>query len=77
VLPRANTQAMNLHLAEIAAAVAPEAHAVLVLDGAGWHRGDDLVVFRLTQESGKGFPLAHGHASLAHAHRSILHRFHR
>ena len=44
VLPRANTQAMNLHLAEIAATVAAGAHAVLVLDGAGWHRGDDLVV---------------------------------
>ena len=35
---------MNLHLAEIAATVAAGAHAVLVLDGAGWHRGDDLVV---------------------------------
>ena len=35
---------MNLHLAEIAAAVAPGAHAVLVLDGAGWHGGKDLVV---------------------------------
>ena len=44
VLPRANTEAMNLHLAEIAATVAPGAHAVLVLDGAGWHRGGDLVV---------------------------------
>ena len=44
VLPRADTEAMNLHLAEIAATVAPGAHAVLVLDGAGWHRGDDLVV---------------------------------
>ena len=29
---------MTLHLAEISAAVAPGAHAVLVLDGAGWHR---------------------------------------
>jgi hypothetical protein len=44
VLPRANTAAMNAHLAEIAATVAPDAHAVLVLDGAGWHRGDDLAV---------------------------------
>jgi transposase len=35
---------MTLHLAEIAGMVAPGAHAVLVLDGAGWHRGDDLVV---------------------------------
>ncbi len=29
---------MSLHLAEIGAAVTPGAHAVLVLDGAGWHR---------------------------------------
>jgi len=38
VLPRANTHAMNLHLAEISRSVAPGAHAVLVCDGAGWHR---------------------------------------
>jgi len=44
VLPYANTAAMNAHLAEIAHAVAPGAHAVLVLDGAGWHGGKDLVV---------------------------------
>ena len=35
---------MTLHLAEIARAVAPGAHAVLVLDGAGWHGGKELVV---------------------------------
>ena len=35
---------MTLHLAEIARAVAPGAHAMLVLDGAGWHGGKDLVV---------------------------------
>jgi len=35
---------MNAHLAEIARAVATGAHAVLVLDGAGWHGGKDLVV---------------------------------
>jgi transposase len=28
---------MNAHLAEIGRAVAPEAHAVVVLDGAGYH----------------------------------------
>jgi hypothetical protein len=37
VLPRCDTQAMNLHLAEIAAAVAPGVHAVLLVDRAGWH----------------------------------------
>jgi len=44
VLPFADTAAMNAHLAEIAGTVAPGAHAVLVLDGAGWHRGGELVV---------------------------------
>jgi hypothetical protein len=35
--PYANSEAMNLHLREIGRAVDPRAHAVLVLDGAGWH----------------------------------------
>ena len=38
VLPRANAHAMTLHLAEISRHVTPGAHAVLVCDGAGWHR---------------------------------------
>ena len=38
MLPAANTAMMSLHLAEISACVAPEAHAVLVIDGAGWHQ---------------------------------------
>lgn len=38
VLPHADIPAMNLHLAEISTQVAPGAHAVLVLDGAGWHK---------------------------------------
>jgi hypothetical protein len=44
VLPRCNTAAMNLHLAEIASAVAPGAHAVLLLDQAGWHLSHRLVI---------------------------------
>jgi transposase len=44
VLPRCNSAAMTLHLAEIARAVTPGAHAVLMLDQAGWHRSDKLVV---------------------------------
>jgi transposase len=28
---------MNLHLAEISRTVAPDAHAVLIMDQAGWH----------------------------------------
>ncbi len=35
---------MNLHLAEIATEIAPRAHAVLVLDQAGWHMSSRLVV---------------------------------
>ena len=44
VLPRCNTEAMTLHLAEISTAVAPGAHAVLLLDQAGWHGSRDLRV---------------------------------
>lgn len=36
-MPRANTEAMQVHLDEIAAAVSPGAHAVVLLDQAGWH----------------------------------------
>ncbi len=42
VMPYANTEAMNAHLIEIAKAVEPGAHAVLVVDGAGWHISDKL-----------------------------------
>ena len=42
-MPYANTEAMNKHLEEIAKAVSPGAHAVLVLDGAGWHGSGELV----------------------------------
>jgi transposase len=38
VLPLANGPAMTLHLAEISRQVAPGAHAVVTLDGAGWHQ---------------------------------------
>jgi hypothetical protein len=38
VLPNADGEAMNLHLAEISRNVAPGAHAVMWLDGAGWHQ---------------------------------------
>ena len=44
VLPRCNTEGMTLHLTEISAAVAPGAHAVLLLDQAGWHGSRALVV---------------------------------
>ena len=35
---------MNLHLAEIAATVAPAAHAILLVDQAGWHMSTRLIV---------------------------------
>ena len=45
VLPAANQRAMSLHLAEISSQVEPGAHAIVVMDGAGWHqRGPDLRV---------------------------------
>ena len=37
VLPACNTEAMQLHLDEIATKVTPGAHAILILDQAGWH----------------------------------------
>ena len=39
-----DTAAMNAHLVEISKAVAPGAHAILVLDGAGWHGSKALQV---------------------------------
>lgn len=44
VLPRCNTQAMQWHLDEIARHVAPGAHAVVMLDRAGWHMTAKLAV---------------------------------
>ena len=44
VLPLCNSEAMNLHLAEIAKDVAPGRHAVLLLDQAAWHTSAKLAV---------------------------------
>jgi hypothetical protein len=35
---------MGLHLAEISRHVTPDAHAILVLDGAGWHGAANLAI---------------------------------
>ena len=43
-MPYADTQAMQLHLEEIGRTVARGAHAVLLLDRAGWHTTGQLVV---------------------------------
>jgi len=42
ILPWCDTNAMNAHLAEISAAVEPGAHAVLIMDQAGWHTTSKL-----------------------------------
>jgi transposase len=44
VLPDVDTRAMNRHLAEIGRNVQPGAHAVIIIDGAGWHKADDLCI---------------------------------
>ena len=44
VLPEATTATMSLFLAEFAAGLPEDVHAVLVLDGAGWHGARALAV---------------------------------
>ena len=44
VLPFCNTTAMALHLEEISRAIAVGAHAILLLDQAGWHLSAELKV---------------------------------
>ncbi|MCF6199960.1 MAG: transposase [Hyphomicrobiaceae bacterium] len=41
-MPYADTEAMQKHLDEISKNVAPKAHAVILMDGAGWHKSGDL-----------------------------------
>ena len=47
-MPFADTEAMQAHLAEISAAVDPDAHAVLILDQAGWHVSGRVVPDNIT-----------------------------
>src|SRR5262249_43407991 len=44
VLPACNSEAMQLHLDEIATKITPGAHAVVLLDQAGWHGAKMLKV---------------------------------
>jgi transposase len=44
VLPAVNTAAMQVFLDHLAATRPPDAHLVLVLDGAGWHTSRELAV---------------------------------
>lgn len=44
VMPRCNSEAMSMHLEEIAFHIAPGAHAILLLDQTGWHGSAELAV---------------------------------
>jgi hypothetical protein len=44
VMPGCNSEAMSMHLEEIAFHVAPDAHAVVLPDQAGWHGSAELAV---------------------------------
>ncbi len=43
-MPRADSRGLSLHLAEITKEVALDSHAVLILDGAGYHVAADLKI---------------------------------
>lgn len=42
ILPHCDAAAMTLFLDELSGHIAPGAHAILVLDGAGWHTAKEL-----------------------------------
>ena len=44
IMPKANTHAMNEHLKEISFHVAKRAHAIVIMDRAGWHMTSALNV---------------------------------
>jgi hypothetical protein len=48
IMPAANSEGMSEHLSEISTRVAPESHALLVCDGAGWHQTSKNCGFRTT-----------------------------
>jgi hypothetical protein len=56
---------MNLHLAEISKAVAPGAHAVLIMDQAGWHTTpklnlpDNITLLPLPSKSSREYLAVH------------------
>jgi hypothetical protein len=63
VLPRCTTAGMTLPLKEIAQAVAPEAHALVLVDQAGWHQSRRLVIpahITLVPLPAKGAPPGQG-----------------
>ena len=44
VLPTVSAAAMQAMLDELSQAVAPDAHAVILMDRAGWHIAKDLAI---------------------------------
>ena len=44
VMPWCDTHAMTQHLSEISRHLADDAHAILIMDQAGWHTSNNLVV---------------------------------
>lgn len=45
IMPWVSSEAMTIHLAEIGKRVTPNAHGVVICDGAGWHQiGERLTV---------------------------------
>lgn len=44
ILPEVSTHTMAVFLAEFAKTLAPDEHAVMVLDGAGWHGSNALTI---------------------------------
>lgn len=43
-MPYANTSIMNLYLKDFAKQLNPDVHALLVMDGAGWHDSKELEI---------------------------------
>ncbi len=64
VMPEANTDAMNQHLLEISKQVSPRAHAIVLMDRAGWHRSkalrvpQNLTIMLLPPRSPEWMPVA-------------------
>ncbi len=63
ITPAANTEMMNLHMAEISTQMAAGAIVVLTWDGAGWHQTGgalvvpDIVLLRLPPYSSELKPM--------------------
>ena len=44
LLHKCNTTSMNIFLAEVAVHIKEDEHVVLIVDGAGWHKSNDLEI---------------------------------